>query len=164
MNHQLISPLPEDCLPQLWGWLAEFRKQMVDAASPETFTDLLAKYRSDHAAGAVSFGAFRETGNGHRGELLGIVWGEFMGDGIFTGHMVFSREISSAEKMEIAKSSLAQWTARKIRWPMFSDNRAYRIFLRRLGAKEEGLFHEEARREGELQDVIVMASFPKGRA
>lgn len=166
MMHELVSPFPEECLPQLWGWLAEFHRQMVDEYSPKTFAELQEKYHADHAAGGKSFAAFRATGNGHRGELLGVVWGENMGDGIFTGHMVFERDIPTQEKQAILRDALKSWGtdgARKIRWPAFADNRAYKVFLRRAGAEIEGVLRGEGRRDGQIVDTLLMASFPEAQ-
>ena len=160
--HELVSPFPEHCLPQLWGWLAEFRKQMVDEHSPNSFSELLAKYHADHAGGAKSFAAFRTSNNGHRGELLGVVWGEHLGEDIYSGHMVFSRDMQAWEKAEILRKALKQWKARKVRWMMFADNRAYRVFLKRAGAVVEGTLHQEARRDGKFVNMLLMASFPGG--
>jgi RimJ/RimL family protein N-acetyltransferase len=44
----------------------------------------------------------------------------------------------------------------------FADNRAFRIFLKRVGAVEEGTMRQHTRRKGEVVDASFMASFPGG--
>ena len=157
-KYEIISPFPEECLLVFWTWMAEFKEQMVDDFSPQTFQELAAKARQDLAAGGKSY-AIMMNGN-----LVGCVWGEHVGDQVFSGHLVFDRDsLKSAEKLEATKLTLQQFFsegARKIRWMALADNRAYRIFLRRLGATFEGELKRETRRQGELCDVVLFTSFP----
>ena len=157
-KYEIISPFTEEYLLPFWTWMKEFEEQMVDDFSPQTFQELQAKARQDLAAGGKSYAIMKE------GILVGCVWGEHVGDQVFSGHLVFERDaLKSAEKLEAAKLTLQQFFsegARKIRWMALADNRAYRIFLRRLGATLEGELKKETRRQGELCDVVLFASFP----
>ncbi len=157
-KYEIVSPFPEDCFPAFWTWVKEFEEQMVDDFSPQTFQELVAKARQDLAAGGKSYAIMQNA------KLVGCVWGEHVGDQVFSGHLVFERDaLKSAEKLEATKLTLQQFFsegARKIRWMALADNRAYRIFLRRLGATLEGELKKETRRQGELCDVVLFASFP----
>ena len=157
-KYEIVSPFPEKYLLAFWTWMAEFKEQMVDDFSPQTFQELVAKAQQDLAAGGKSYAIMMN------GAVVGCVWGEHVGDQVFSGHLVFERDaLKSAEKLEATKLTLQQFFsegARKIRWMALSDNRAYRIFLRRLGATLEGELKKETRRQGELCDVVLFASFP----
>ncbi len=157
-KYEIVSPFPEDYLLTFWTWMAEFKEQMVDDFSPQTFQELVAKARQDLAAGGKSYAIIQN------GKLVGCVWGEHVGDQVFSGHLVFESDaLKSAEKLEATRLTLQQFFsdgARKIRWMALADNRAYRIFLRRLGASFEGELKKETRRQGELCDVVLFASFP----
>jgi RimJ/RimL family protein N-acetyltransferase len=157
-KYEIVSPFPEECFPAFWSWMAEFREQMVDDFSPQTFQELVAKARQDQAAGGKSYAIMQN------GVVVGCVWGEHVGDRVYAGHLVFDRDsLKSAEKLEATKITLQRFFsegARKIRWMALSDNRAYRIFLRRLGATFEGELKRETRRQGKECDVVLFASFP----
>lgn len=157
-KYEIVSPFPEEFLPGFWAWMQEFKNQMVDDFTPQTFEELVEKERLDRDAGGKSYGIMVE------GKVVGCLWGEFVGDQVFSGHLVFDRDsLKPSEKLEAAKMTLKQFFAdgaRKIRWLALSDNRAYRIFLRRLGATFEGELKQETRREGKLCDVVLFASFP----
>ncbi|KKL95845.1 hypothetical protein LCGC14_1850540 [marine sediment metagenome] len=157
-KYEIVSPFPEECLPLMWQWINEFREQMVDDFTPKTFEEMIEKERSDREAGGRFYTIVQ------KGTVVGFVWGEHVGDQVYAGHLVFDRDaLRPAEKLEAAKLALNRFFsegARKIRWMAFTDNRAYRIFLRRLGATFEGELKKETRRQGELCDVVLFASFP----
>ena len=138
--------------------MQEFKEQMVDDFTPQTFDELREKESRDRNAGGRSYAIL------HKERAVGCLWGESVGDQVFSGHLVFDRDaLTPAEKLEAAKMTLKQFFsdgARKIRWLALSDNRAYRIFLRRLGAEFEGELKQETRREGKLCDVVLFPSFP----
>jgi RimJ/RimL family protein N-acetyltransferase len=159
MQFRIVSPFPEEYVPRMWTWLEEFRRQMLDDYCPQTLDDLKAKNRQDLANGAITYAVLDA-----KLKPIGAVWGEHLGDHQYMGHLVFDREsLTSSEKIEAARSAIARMFcdgARKICWQMFSDNRAFRIFLKRLGAEIEGNLRQATRRNGELVDVTLMASFP----
>lgn len=134
---------------------------MVDDFSPQTFEQLVLKARADAEAGGKSFAITKE------GRLVGCLWGEHVGNDVYSGHLVFDRdELSPAEKLEAAKEAMHRFFedgARKIRWMALPDNRAYRLFLRKLGAGFEGELKQETKQGGELKDLLLFASFPNGR-
>lgn len=158
----LVTPFPEEHLPLMWAWLQEFRAQMVDDYSPHTYDEMLERNRGDLANGMKMYAMVRD------GKPVGAVWGEALGDGQYMGHLVFERyTLSTAEKLEMARDAVRQMFAdgaRKICWQSFADNRAFTIFLRRLGAVIEGRFREATRRNGELVDIVILASFPERKA
>lgn len=153
----LVDPVPEGFLPLVWQWLNEWSGQTLDDYSPSNLKQLIEKSRRDQAAGGRSYGITAD------GKPTGAIWFEAMGDGMFAGHLVFPREgLSPKGKLQSVKMTLDNLFAsggRKVLWPHFADNRAFHIFLRRLGATEEGLLKQQTRRRGELADVRVMASF-----
>lgn len=160
MTYKIESPCPEDKLPIVWVWTHEFWQQMVDDRTPKTFEGMVEMNRRDVANGSLQY-FFSDADD----RPLGGVWGVNAGDGMFLGHLVFSREaVSTPQKLEMARIAIAKMFesgARKIIWQLFADNRAFRIFLKKLGAVQEGYLKDCTRRDGVLQDVILMASFPK---
>jgi RimJ/RimL family protein N-acetyltransferase len=85
---------------------------------------------------------------------------------MYMGHLVFDREgLTSKEKLELTRDAIKRMFkagARKIIWHLYADNRAFNIFLTKLGAEHEGTLRQGTRRNGELVDVVMMASFPEG--
>jgi hypothetical protein len=158
-KYEILSPFPEECLQLFWRWMQEFKDQMVDDFTPKTFEEMTEKAQRDQEAGGKSYAIVQ------KGTVVGCLWGEHVGDQVFAGHLVFDRDaLTPREKLEAAKLTLGRFFsegARKIRWMALADNRAYRIFLRRLGAKLEGELKKETRRQGELCDVVLFASFPE---
>lgn len=157
-KYEIVSPFPEGFLPGFWTWMLDFKEQMVDDFSPQTFQELQTKAQYDLSVGGKSYAIMKN------GTLVGCLWGEHVGDQVFSGHLVFDRDsLTPSEKLEAAKLTLKKFFsdgARKIRWMALSDNRAYRIFLRRLGAEFEGELKQETRRKGKPCDVVLFASFP----
>lgn len=157
----IVSPYPEEQLPKLWGWLQEFSHQMNNDQSPKTFEELVAANRHLNASGGKAYALVTD------GIVRGTVWADNLIDGMFMGHLVFDREgITTQEKLAFAKEAIAQMFAtgaRKIIWHLYADNRAFRIFLKKLGAEVEGTLRQATRRDGELVDVTMMASFPESK-
>ena len=156
--YEITSPFPEEHLPLMWGWLAEFHDQMVDDSSPKTFAEMVEKNKRDLAAGAKVYAVL-----GQDRVPVGVVCAEHIGDQMYLGHLVFDRyTLSGIEKMAATRIALRRMFAagaRKVIWQVFDDNRAFLIFLRRLGADIEGHLRDGARRDGKLVDIVLMASF-----
>jgi RimJ/RimL family protein N-acetyltransferase len=156
----IVSPFPEEFYPLVWELLQEFSRETLDDRSPKSLEELIEKGHRDRESGGLSFAVM-----GCDGAPLGAVWCEAIGDGLGIGHLVFARhELNSAQKLEATRAAVAMMFAagmRKILWSLFGDNRPFHIFLRRLGAVEEGRLKDQVRREGELVDMLLMASFPK---
>jgi RimJ/RimL family protein N-acetyltransferase len=161
---KIVSPFPEEFYPLVWELLQEFSRETLDDRSPKSLDELIEKDRRDRESGGLSFAVVGEDGI-----PVGAVWCEAIGDGLGIGHLVFSRyELTSGQKLEATRAAVAMMFAagmRKISWSLFSDNRPFHLFLRKLGAVEEGRLKEQVRRHGELVDMLLMASFPrKGEA
>lgn len=157
----IISPYPKEHLPKLWDWLQEFSHQMNNDQSPKTYEALIADHAHLGESGGKSYALITD------GVIRGTVWADNLIDGMYMGHLVFDREgITTQEKLAFAKEAIAAMFAsgvRKIIWHLYADNRAFRIFLKKLGAEIEGTLREATRRNGELVDVIMMASFPENK-
>ena len=157
---QIISPFPESELGHLMGWMEEFKQQMVDDFTPQDLAGVIERNASGLANGLKSYAIVSD------GETVGAVWGEHMGDGIYMGHLAFDRyTLTSMQKLTATRAALAKFFSdgcRKIMWQLFTDNRPFRLFLRRLGAEHEGTLRQSTRRGGILTDVDLMASFPSG--
>lgn len=157
----IVAPFPIEALPLMWKWLTEFRKEMVDDFSPQTYDELVEKCRADSEKGAKSYAII------HEGQIVGCVWGEPVGNDVFSAHLVFERDgLNPQEKLGATQAAVKQFFsegARKLRWMTLSDNRAYRLFLRRLGAQYEGELKLETKQNGEMKDLMLFASFPNGR-
>ena len=156
---ELVSPAPEDCYLDIYRLLKEeFSHQTMDVLAPKTFGEFNRKAQQDLENGGMTFAVLKD------GIVMGGIWFEPMVDGMMLGHLVFERQgISSTEKLQASRKAIGELFAsgfRKIMWMFFSDNRAFRIFLKRLGAKHEGLLRQHLRRNGILVDAEVMASFP----
>ena len=158
---QIVSPFPIEGLGKLWLWLQTFKDETIDDFSPQTYAELVEKCRADSEAGAKSYAII------HDGQLVGCVWGEPVGNDVYSGHLVFEPYgLKPPEKLEATKQAIKCFFAdgaRKIRWMALSQNRAYRLFLRRLGAQFEGELKQETKQEGALKDLLLFASFPNGR-
>lgn len=161
IGFSIVSPFPESHVPKMWAWMQDFTKQMVDDYSPHSLDELATKNKKDLEHGAKTYAVMVDE------KPCGAVWGEHLGDNMYLGHLVFDRDnLDSRDKLDMARAVLRHFFhdgARKICWQMFADNRAFRIFLKKLGAAEEGCFRQATRRNGELVDVIVMASFPEDK-
>ena len=157
---ELISPAPEDCYFDVYRLLKEeFAFQTLDSGAPATFGEFNRKAKQDLENGGMTFAVYKE------GLFAGGIWFETIGDGQCLGHLVFERKgITSTEKLQASRQAIEELFAsgfRKIVWTFFADNRAFRIFLKRLGAKHEGLLRQHLRRGEEFVDAEIMASFPK---
>ncbi len=156
---ELVSPAPESCYPVIWRLLQEFSHQTIDTFSPSSLEELVEKARRDLEAGGRSYAIFKD------GIVVGAVWFDAAGDGICLGHLVFERKaISGTEKFKATRAAMKFIFSdgfRKIAWVFFVDNRAFRVFLKRLGAKREGVLRKQWRRNGEFVDAEIMASFPE---
>jgi hypothetical protein len=159
-KYALVSPMPEEHFLAIWEWLGEFTEQMVNDYTPRTSEDVVAKLTLDVASGGKSYMILSDDSR-----PIGAVWGEVMGDEVYMTHLVFARySLSTPEKLALARAAVRQFFAdgaRKLCWAMYVDNRAFRIFLRRMGASVEGTFRKATRRNGQLVDVIMMATFPE---
>lgn len=157
---KLVSPAPESCYPTIWALLQEFAHQTLDSAAPKTLEGFIEKARMDLEAGGKTYAVYKD------GELAGGIWFESVGDEMCLGHLVFDREhLSSAEKLSAARAAVNEVLengCRKVIWSFLADNRAFRVFLKRLGAEHEGVFKQHFRREGKLVDAEFMASFRPG--
>ena len=156
---EIVSPAPESCYPVIWRLLQEFSHQTIDMHAPKNLEELVERAKKGEAGGGMYCAVLKD------GVVVGGVWVEPMVDDIGLGHLVFEREgISSAEKMKAARMALSEiFDAgfRKVLWMFFADNRAFRIFLKRLGAEYEGTLKKHLRRDGMLIDAEMMASFPE---
>lgn len=157
---QLVSPPPENYYQVIWPLLKEFAYQTLDSHSPTSLEETIEQAEIEREAGTLTIAVVKD------GTVVGGVWVNPLGDGLCLGHLVLDRHgISAAEKMKAVReaiSSIFEAGFRKIQWVFFSDNRAFRIFLKRLGAKHEGRLEAHANRDGEWVDADMMASFPRG--
>jgi hypothetical protein len=154
------GPLPQCYYPQLWNLLQQFSHQTLGDICPKSLDELIAKDKRDVENGSKDYIAFGTCG------AVGFIWAESVGDDLAMGHLVFEREgITSREKVEATREAIECMFRdgfRKIMWMFFADNRAFRIFLRKVGAVEEGILRQHTRRNGALVDAAFMASFPEG--
>ena len=159
-RYTFVSPIPSEHLSAVWHWLREFSRQMVNDDTPKTFESMVKKHDHDIACGGKSYIIL--SGD-MRSRPVGAVWGELMGDEVYLAHLVFDRySLSTHEKLALAKAAVSRLFAdgaRKLSWAMYADNRAFRLFLVRMGASYEGTFRRATRRNGELIDVLWMATF-----
>jgi hypothetical protein len=154
------SPCPDSELPLVWEWLNHFAKETLDEQSPQSMESFLERERATRSTGGKTFAIMMDD------KLIGAVWCEAIGNGMAIGHLVFDpgHTISTREKVRASRCALESMflSFRKIIWTFFSDNRAFRVFLKRLGAIEEGCFRKSLMRKGEWVDQAFMASFPEG--
>lgn len=155
---EIVSPAPESVYPVIWRLFNEFPDQMIDSHVPKSLEELVEKAQRDIEAGGLTFAVMKN------GAVMGGVWVDAAADGMCAGHLVFEREgISSAEKMLAAREVIQRVFHagfRKIIWVFFADNRAFRVFLKRLGAEREGVLKQHLNRNGQWVDAELMASFP----
>ena len=156
------SPIPDEAYEFIWKYLQQFAHQTLDKTSPDSLEALREKLKADVERGGKTYAFHNKDG------WVGALSIENVGDGIGLGHLVFSRDnqnLTSAEKLAMSKAAIDdifQNGFRKIQWAFFSDNRAFRLFLRKLGATHEGTLIAHVNREGEWVDADMMASFPQG--
>lgn len=156
------SPMPDESYEFIWTYLQQFAHQTLDRTSPNSLEELEEKLKADVRNGGKTYAFQKEDG------WVGGLSIENVGDGIGLGHLVFSRDnqnLTTAEKLAMSKAAIDdifQDGFRKIQWAFFSDNRAFRLFLRKLGATHEGTLKAHVNREGEWVDADMMASFPRG--
>jgi hypothetical protein len=150
---QVSRPYPKEHILELWMWVRDFDHQMSDDTSPKTLEEVTEKWRNTE----YSYGIWKD------GVIVGNVWAEPMGDGQFLGHLVYTKDgMSVHEKIQGTKDAARQMFAdgaRKILWQTFADNRAYIAFMRRVGAKVEGLLRKTTRRNGEYVDGVLLGLF-----
>ena len=156
---EIVTPTPEEHHAAVWKLLDEFRHEVLDAAAPNSLEEMIERNKADEERGGKSFSILKD------GQFAGAVWFELVGDGTYIGHLVFDRFLlTGSQKMAATKKVLREMFsngARKIHWALFADNRAFRVFLKRLGAEQEAHFRQHCRRDGELVDAEIMASFPE---
>lgn len=155
-----VIPAPKDVYPQVWKLLREFSEQTMGDLCPKSLEEMTAKSEADLKAGGKQYAVMGPDGP------LGFIWCENIGDNMAFGHLVFEREgLSTIEKVAATRQAVRKLFEdgfRKIIWMFFADNRAFRIFMKRIGAVEEGLMRQHTRRNGALVDASFMASFPEG--
>jgi RimJ/RimL family protein N-acetyltransferase len=158
-SYEIVAPFPEGQLVRFWQWYEENRGAMMDDNSPKTLDALREKHRRDTLAGGLSYAIYQN------GLPVGAVWGEHAGDDIYIGHLVFERDVlTSAEKFAATKDALGkmfQAGARKVAWMLYPENRAFNIFLLKLGATTEGYLRKGTRKQGAVHDLLLLASFPE---
>lgn len=157
IDFSVVTPCPASDLPQVWKWLQHFAQETLDEKSPTSLHEFLLKESTDRLNGGKTFAVSCD------GKLVGGIWYEAVGDGMAVGHLVFDpgHTLSTSGKMAAVRQTLKMAGFRKIIWTFFADNRAFRVFLKRMGAEEEGLFRQQVRRNGNLVDQAFMASFPE---
>jgi hypothetical protein len=158
MAFSLVSPFPESDIPLFWKWFQDNQGAMMDDQCPKTIEELVAKNKRDLENGALTFGVMSN------GKCAGAVWAENGGDGIYIGHLVFDSTLPPKDKLAAAREGLVSMFAkgaRKIVWQLYPDNRAFAIFLLKLGATTEGYLRRSTRKAGNVADLILMASFPE---
>lgn len=158
----IISPCSQSDLPFVWQWLNHYAKETLDERSPKTLSEFLAKEKRDIENGSKSYSVLID------GQMRGAVWFENIGDDVGIGHLVFdpANRVATKDKMRAVRQAIAETFAagfRKIIWQFFADNRAFHVFLKRLGAEHEGIFRKQARRGDEWVDAVFMASFPEDK-
>lgn len=155
---EIVSPVPESCYPVIWRLFNEFPGQMIDIYTPGSLEALKAQSAKSLEAGGLEFAVVKN------GMVMGGVWVDATADGMCLGHLIFERDaISGAEKMKATREAVKRVFEagfRKIIWVFFADNRAFRVFLKRLGAEKEGTLRKHLNRNGEWVDADLMASFP----
>lgn len=155
----VTTPCPSSNLPLVWEWLSHFSKETLDTNSPKSLIDFLESEEPCRENGGKTFSIHSD------GVMVGAIWVENIGDGIGVGHLVFDpgHTISTSEKIQASKLVMREVfkSFRKVMWAFFADNRAFRIFLKRMGAIEEGVFHQHVRRGPDFVDQAWMASFPE---
>lgn len=152
----VASPFPKEHLTRLWQLCEQFSALMIDDHSPKNQMEAEAMHAAQIANGSKQYGFIRDN------ELLGAVWFDAAGDGMYLGHLVFEKELSTKEKLALAHIAIErvfEAGARKIIWQMFADNIPFQKFLDHLGASVEGRLREGTRRNGKLCDIVLMASF-----
>lgn len=156
----VVSPLPKEHLDWLWKLCLDFSALMIDDHSPKNLAEAEQMHANQLANGSKQYGFLRDD------QPVGVVWFDFAGDGMYLGHLVFEKELSTKEKLAMTHIAIARLFddgARKIIWQMFADNEPFKRFLNHLGAHFEGLLREGTRRNGELRDVMLMASFARDK-
>lgn len=157
----IVSPCPPENLPTVWEWLSHFSKETLDSNAPKTLDEFLSNEKLCRERGGKTFSISKEE------KMIGAIWVENIGDGICVGHLVFDpgHTIPTSEKILSSRIVLKQIfeSFRKVMWAYFADNRAFHVFLRRMGAIDEGIFHKHVRRGSDFVDQAWMASFPETR-
>lgn len=143
----------------MWKWLSHFSKETLDTNAPESLKEFLDSEQLCRKNGGKTFSIHQDR------DMVGAIWVENIGDGICVGHLVFDPEhtISTSEKIQASRKVLGEIfkSFRKVMWAYFADNRAFNVFLRRMGAIEEGVFHKHVKRGSDYVDQAWMASFPE---
>lgn len=160
-KYTLTSPIPREHLSTtIWEWIQTYRRQMVNDPMPQTSDGVAALIESSMAKGGKSYFARDENG-----QPVGAIWGDAGEDNNHIAHLVFARHrISREAKLAIAKAALRQYFAegaRKLSWGIYADNRPCIAFLETLGSSVEGTLRKATRRDGQLMDVVLMATFPE---
>jgi len=155
----IIHPCPSRDLPRVWEWLSHFSKETLDSNAPKSLDEFLHSEAMCRMGGGKTFCIHNDD------VMIGVIWVENIGDGIGVGHLVFDpgHTISTSEKIQASKLVMKEIFQhfRKVMWAYFADNRAFHVFLRRMGAIEEGIFHQHVRRGSDFVDQAWMASFPE---
>lgn len=143
----------------MWDWLSHFAQETLDSNAPKSLDEFLHSEAMCRMNGGKTFCIHNDD------VMIGAIWVENIGDGIGVGHLVFDpgHTISTSEKIYASKLVMKEIFQyfRKVMWAYFADNRAFHVFLRRMGAIEEGIFHQHVRRGSDFVDQAWMASFPE---
>jgi hypothetical protein len=157
-NGKMLSPFPEEHLGKMWAWLQQYKTQMVDDFSPQS-PDELKAFFSSHKGPSFAFLDGKD-------KPIGAVWADPLGKDNYMGHLVFERDgLTSVDKLFMTARALKvmfDGGAKKIWWESYIDNRAYLLFLRKLGAvPETSLKSMPTKRDGQSVKSLLFASYPE---
>jgi RimJ/RimL family protein N-acetyltransferase len=166
----MVEPFPEYAWPEVWVWMEDFRRRIIDDFGPQTL-EAWVEFGQGVAARARTWGVFRGE------ELGGLITFERQSPVMGISHAIFKqsfwgrattvramREVygklfsegTGDRGQEEAGDKIARPTLQKIASVVFEDNHAMRDLARRGGAVEEGVFRGHTVREGKLVAMVAI--------
>lgn len=151
---RVSEPFPTFHLPRVWVWTQEFRSRVADDFGPKTLEEFMALQQARAAAGARSWGVYRDS------ELGGIVTFEAQSPVCGAAHCIFKKSFwgheTTVEAMRQVFDEVFAAGTRKILSLAFADNVQLLYAVRLLGFEKEGVLRKQTRRGGALVDMMAL--------
>jgi len=158
---EIVSPFPEEALPEAWEWAHEFPASNFDDYGPRSFEQFEAEILSRNEREQRTWGVK------HDGRWCGLV-GFYSGNqrtGMMRG-ILFARHVHGQGVARQAVSRILNGLfddgIEKIGAAYFADNYHVDRFLKNLGGVQEGYLRAQTMRAARPVDMRLVAIFKDG--
>jgi len=148
-----IGPFPLSAAPRVWLWMNDFRWRVADDFGPQTLEEFVEQCML-RSRTEQQWAVYRD------GEICGFITFEPVNPVSGQAHCLFRKDFWGRGTTETALRMVAREIfsggVKKISMTIFSDNKAIKALLLKLGARQEGLLRQQTVRGGKPVDMVVL--------